>query len=255
MTKSFKSITASPKAGTDSVHSFSKTRWSLVLDLHHPHDGLADRSLRELSERYWYPVYAYARRSGHAPEIANDLCLAFFVHLPTVIAAVDPQSHGRFRDFLLEQLNAFLTGDWRKYSHAVMEQQRTAPFTLEQLETRLEQDHRPSSTPTQAYHRSFALEVLNRSLSRLRKEAAQSGRLEMFRLLQPFLTSEPVAGQYEDIAKQLNTPPLVLAIAIKRLRQRFRELAEDELTETVTNPADLDTERAALADLLSGKAP
>ena len=65
--------------------------------------------------------------------------------------------------------------------------------------------------------------------------------------------SEPVAGQYEDISKQLNTPPLVLAIAVKRLRQRFRELAEDELMETVASPADLATEREALASLLAGK--
>ncbi len=254
MTNSFKS-NSSLKATSDVSHNFSKTRWSLVLDLHHSPDDLADRSLRELSERYWYPVYAYARRSGHAPEIANDLCLAFFAHLPSVISAIDPRSHGRFRDFLLEQLNAFLTEDWHKYSVTVIEQHLTAPFSLEELEARLSQDHRPSSTPTQAYHRSFALEVLSRALHRLRKEAEQSGRLDMFRLLQPFLTSEPVPGQYEDISKQLNTPPLVLAIAIKRLRQRFRELAEDELTETVTNPADLDGERAALSDLLSGKVP
>ncbi len=246
---------SSPRQTLDERHSFSKTRWSLVLDLHRPQGDLADRSLRELSERYWYPVYAYARRSGHCPEIANDLCLAYFAQLPGAVSAIDPRSHGRFRDFLLEQLNAFLTEDWRKYSMTVMQQHLTAPFSLEELEARLGQDHRPSSTPTQAYHRSFALEVLNRALHRLRNEAAQSGRLDMFRLLQPFLTSEPVPGQYEDISKQLNTPPLVLAIAIKRLRQRFRELAEDELTETVTNPADLDSERTALADLLAGKTP
>jgi hypothetical protein len=234
-------------------HGFSKTRWSLVLDLHHPQGDLADRSLRELSQRYWYPVYAYARRSGHCPEPANDLCLAFFSHLPSVVPEVDPHNQGRFRDFLLLQLNAFLTEDWRTYALDVIQQRLTAPFSLEELEARLTQDHAATSSPTQAYHRSFALEVLNRSLRRLQTEAAQSGRVDMFRLLQPFLTSEPVAGQYEVISKQLNTPPLVLAIAVKRLRQRFRELAEDELMETVASPADLTTEREALASLLAGK--
>ncbi|MEO7477726.1 MAG: hypothetical protein ABIT64_00650 [Lysobacteraceae bacterium] len=234
-------------------HGFSKTRWSLVLDLHHPQGELADRSLRELSQRYWYPVYAYARRSGHAPELANDLCLAFFSHLPSAVVEIDPHSQGRFRDFLLQRLNAFLTEDWRNYALDVIQQRLTAPFSLEELEARLTQDHAALSSPTQAYHRSFALEVLNRSLRRLQTEAAQSGRLDMFRLLQPFLTSEPVAGQYEEISKQLHTPPLVLAIAVKRLRQRFRELAEDELMETVASSADLATERAALASLLAGK--
>lgn len=237
----------------DEHHGFSKTRWSLVLDLHHPQGDLADRSLRELSDRYWYAVYAYARRSGHCPGSANDLCLAFFAHLPRVVASIDPRSHGRFRDFLLQQLNAFLTEDWHQYLPDVLQENLTAPFSVDELEARLSQDHAASVTPTQAYHRSFALEVLNRSLQRLRTEAAQSGRLEMFRLLQPFLTSEPVAGQYEEFSKQLKIPPMMVAIAIKRLRQRFRELAEDELMETVASPADLTTEREALANLLAGK--
>jgi RNA polymerase sigma-70 factor (ECF subfamily) len=234
-------------------HGFSKTRWSLVLDLQHPQGDLADVSLRELSQRYWYPVYAYVRRSGHSPEIANDLCLAFFAHLPSVVAVVDPRSQGRFRDFLLHQLNAFLTEDWRQYAVDVIQQKLTAPGTLEELEARLIQDHAATSSPTQAYHRSFALEVLKRSLQRLRAEALQSGREDMFRLLQPFLTSEPVAGQYEEFSRQLNIPPMVVAIAIKRLRQRFRELAEEELMETVASPDDLAVEREALVNLLGGK--
>ena len=254
MANSSKSQTP-PVHAADSRHAFSKTRWSLVLDLQHPHGDLADRSLRELSERYWYPVYAYARRSGHSPEIANDLCLSFFAHLPGAIASVDLRGHGRFRDFLLEQLNAFLTEDWRRYATEAMQQRLTSPVALEALEARLERDHVTSTSPTQAYHRSFALEVLSRSLQRLHDEAAQSGRSDMFRLLRPFLTSEPVPGQYEDLSRQLGTPPLMLAVAIKRLRQRFRELADDELTETVTNPEDLDNERATLAALLAGKDP
>jgi RNA polymerase sigma-70 factor (ECF subfamily) len=254
MTNPSKSQTT-PGPVADLRPAFSKTRWSLVLDLNHPHGELADRSLRELSERYWYPVYAYARRSGHGAPIANDLCLAFFAYLPGVIASLDPRSHGRFRDFLLEQLNVFLTEDWRKYCDEATQQRLTPPVAFEALEARLSRDHATLSSPTQAYHRSFALEVLNRSLQRLHDEAAQSGRSDMFRLLQPFLTSEPVPGQYEELSKQLGTPPLVLAVAIKRLRQRFRELADEELTETVTNPADLDNERATLTALIAGQGP
>lgn len=41
-------------------------------------------------------------------------------------------------------------------------------------------------------------------------------------------------------------------MAIKRLRQRFRELVEAELAETVTSPAELEAERAALLRALAG---
>lgn len=244
---------SSPQHAPDQRHAFSKTRWSLVLDLHHPQGDLADRSLRELSQRYWYPVYAYARRSGHCAGSANDLCLAFFAYLPSMVSAADPRSQGRFRDFLLLQLNTFLTEDWHPYAALAIEQKLTAPFSQDELELRLTEDHATPSSPTLAYHRSFALEVLHRSMRRLRAEATQSGRAEMFDLLQRYLTSEPVAGQFGELSKQLNIPSMVVAIAIKRLRQRFREIAEDELMETVASSADLAMERQALADLLAGK--
>lgn len=231
---------------------FSQTRWSLVLDLQHPRGEQAARSLYELSQRYWYPVYAYARRSGHCPSPANDLCLAFFAQLPGVIGETDPHSHGRFRDFLLEQLNRFLLNDWHQGLALAAEQKLTAPFTIEQLEDRLTRDHAGMQSPTQAYHRSFALEVLERSLRRLAHEAEQGGRRDMFDVLQRFLTEEPAPGQYQELSQALATPPLVVAIAIKRLRQRFREIAEDELLETVSTPVDLATERDALARLLGG---
>ena len=58
---------------------FAATRWSLVA-------GAAERaqaSLAELCVRYWFPVYAYARRSGHPPEVAQQITLSYFHHLVT----------------------------------------------------------------------------------------------------------------------------------------------------------------------------
>lgn len=243
--------TQSSRNGPAAHPRFSRTRWSRVLDIHQPEPELAKRSLLELSQRFWYPVYAYARRSGHSPEDANELCLAFFGQLPQAIQQVDPRGQGRFRDFLLARLHLFLTEDWRKYDEAVRQQELAAPLTQEQLEQHLAQDHHPASSPEQAFHRSFALEVLARSLRRLQAEAEQSGREDLFHALQPFLTREPVAGQYQELSRSLGSPPLALVIAVKRLRQRFRELADDELMETVASPADLESERAALLDLLA----
>lgn len=234
-----------------SPSGFSRTRWSLVLDMQHPQEGQARRSLNELSQRFWYPVYAYARRSGHAPEIANDLCLGFFGHLPAMIAQVDPRVHGRFRDFLLMRLHDFLTADWRHDNDDARTPSLSAPQSVNELEQRLAADHPGVSNPEQVFQRSFALEVLARSLRRLREEAQEGGRTEMFQGLLPFLSRDPVPGQYEQRARALGSSPLVLVIAVKRLRQRFRELADDELMETVASPSDLESERAALLRLLS----
>ena len=234
---------------------FSQTRWSIVLDLQQPGSDNAQRSLLDLCQRYWYPVYAYIRRCGHAADIANDMTLGFFAQLKDVLQQIDPRSQGRFRNFLLQQLHCFLTADWRRDPEAAYEQNLAPPFSVDELERRLQADHDRQASPEQFFQRSFALEVLSRSLRRLRSEAQQSGRLQMFDTLQPFLTREPVPGQYEELAQALKSQPLVMAIAIKRLRQRFRELADDELMETVASPNDLDAERNALLAVLAKGAP
>ena len=116
-------------------------------------------------------------------------------------------------------------------------------------------DHIVQDSPEQGFQRSFALEVLGRSLRRLRLEAEQNGRGDMFTALQPFLAREPEPGQYQQLAQQMETPPLVLVIAVKRLRQRYRELTDDELMETVASPDDLENERSALLVILSNRSP
>jgi hypothetical protein len=114
------------------------------------------------------------------------------------------------------------------------------------LETRNQRDNAQAASPEQAYQRSFAFEVLARALRRLHSEARQTGHLEMYEALQQYLSRDPVAGEYEAIAKRLHSPPLALVLALKRLRQRFRELAGQELADTVTSPEDLANEQAAL---------
>lgn len=232
--------------------SFQATRWSLVAALKSGAPADAQRSLAELCQGYWYPVYAYIRRCGHTPEIAYDIAQAFFARLVTEIRSADPRSHGQFRTFLLSRLNRFLVEDWRN-EKAIEGEPMPAPADLAALEARHQREMFPDATPETAFQRSFALEVLARSLQRLRLEAQQGGRIDMFERLEPFLTSEPQAGQYEDLGRELGSRPLALVIAIKRLRSRFRELVEEELTQTVASGDDLDAERGALLAILGAE--
>ena len=246
------STTTASDDKTGSPPAFSQTRWSLVLDLHRPSDERVDRSLHELCECYAFAVYAYVRHSGHAPAAASDLCLAFFAQLPDAVAGLDPRNHGRFRDFLLDRLNAFLASDWHGRSTDTVRQRLSAQLPLDAFEQRLEHDRAACTSPTQAYHRSFALVVIEGSMRRLHSEVMQVGRAGMFEVLRPFLTADPTPGAHEELARQLGISPLTLAVAIRRLCQRFRELADDELAQTTANAEDLERERAAMAALLGG---
>ena len=69
-----------------------------------------EAALGELCRIYWYPLYAYVRRRGHAPEEAQDLTQGFFLHLleHKTLARADPLK-GKFRSFLIGSLQNYLS--------------------------------------------------------------------------------------------------------------------------------------------------
>lgn len=239
-----------PQGGLAS-NRFAATRWSLVAAAMAADPAGARRALVELCLRYWYPVYAYVRGSGHAPGVARVLVRGFFEQLlEQRLSLADVRARGRFRTFLLEALNRFLGGDWRSALKVPPVPEFEQPVAWEELEARYGQDAAGGRSPEQVYQRNYALEVLAGALARLRQEAAEAGRGTMFEAMQPLLGNEPLPGQVEAIARELGLRPLAAVVALKRLRQRFRELADAELCETVGNADDLQAEREALARAL-----
>lgn len=208
----------------------------------------ARSALAELVQRYWYPVYAYVRRCGHIAPIAGDISGNFLKHLMREFQADQARTpRGDFRRYLLGRLNAFLGSDWREAANEQALGELVAP---PDLETRYEADGANATSPEQAYQRGFALEVIARAFKRLRSEANRTGHLAMYTLLQPYLAHDPGPGEYESIAQRLNSRPLALVVALKRLRQRFRELVGEELADTVSSAEELATEQASLHAVL-----
>jgi hypothetical protein len=72
----------------------------------------------------------------------------------------------------------------------------------------------------------------------------------MYKALEPYLARDPSASQYEAMAARLNIRQLTLVLALKRLRQRLREMAAEELSDTVTTADDLAREQDALLAVL-----
>jgi hypothetical protein len=83
-----------------SRHRFATTRWSQVIAAAGVSPA-ADNALAELCEAYWYPIYAFVRRSGHSVDDASDLTQAFFVCVLEKHYLKDARpDRGRFRSFL-----------------------------------------------------------------------------------------------------------------------------------------------------------
>lgn len=232
---------------------FTRTRWSLVRRLQSTRTAEAGVALTELAVRYGYPVYAYVRRCGHGPHAAEAITHAFLQQAAADLRDDRNAPASRFREWLLVRLNAFLSGDW-------MAETGDAPLpdmpAAEELEERNCGEHESGESPEQAYRRSFALEILARSLGRLRAEAADTGRLEMCELLESFLAHDPLPGEYDELSGRLHVRPLALVLALKRLRERFRELVREELADTVASAGDMAAEQQEMLGALEpGAAP
>jgi RNA polymerase sigma-70 factor (ECF subfamily) len=243
---------------------FQATRWSLVAALDPGQDTLgqhaapARQRLLELCLRYWYPVYLYLRRSGHSAEAAQVLAANFFDALLQRRGSGAGRGHdGRFRTFLLVELHRFLA----EGATAARDGSTIAPLDLDlqpptvaQLEARRQREGDAGGSPELALRRGFALEVIAQAMRRIEDEARQAGRLPMFSALQPYLASDPVPGIYADLAQRLDVSPLFLTLALKRLRERFRELVDDEIAQTVASATALEEERRSLHAALQSAA-
>ena len=60
---------------------FPGTRWTIVAQARAGTETEAAEAMSQLCCSYWYPIYAYARRSGRNREEAEDLTQEFFARL------------------------------------------------------------------------------------------------------------------------------------------------------------------------------
>jgi len=229
---------------------FATTRWSMVMQFADTDTPLALDALGELIQRYRYPVYAYVRRCGHAPLVAEEITRTLLGRLMRDRGpAHQPIASPHYRSFLLGRIRGFLGTDWKQAcDEDAAQADLAAPADLEK---RYQRDHARPSSPEQAFHRSFALVVLQRTLKRLRREAADTGHADMCRALEPFLTRDPRSSDYERVAVQLDVRRMTLVLALKRLRQRLHELASQELSDTVSSAEELAREQDALLGILA----
>lgn len=78
-----------------------------------PGPGHRRDAMEGLCRTYWYPLYAYVRRSGHDADRAQDLIQSFFARFIEKSDVLDAQSdRGRFRSFLLASLKHFVANEW-----------------------------------------------------------------------------------------------------------------------------------------------
>src|SRR6201992_1869912 len=101
----------------DAPKLFPHTRWSVVLAATQKTSPESAEALEAICRAYWYPLYAYVRRSGQPPHDAQDLTQEFFARLleKRWLETADPDK-GRLRTFLIVALKNFMAKEWRRNS-------------------------------------------------------------------------------------------------------------------------------------------
>src|SRR5262245_65384679 len=161
---------------------FATTHWSLVLAAGGTDSREVAPALRQLLERYWYPLYAFVRRKGHDSEEACDLTQEFLSRLleKNLLRSADP-GKGRFRTFLLTALSRFLVDEWRREGRQIRGGGRSIlSLDLVGAEARYRLEPADTLTPERIYERRWAMTLLERALKRLGEECAAAGRGEFF---------------------------------------------------------------------------
>jgi RNA polymerase sigma-70 factor (ECF subfamily) len=221
---------------------FDTTRWSVVL---RARGGPAEAraALEVLCRTYRPPVLAFVRSRGYAADAAEDLTQAFFARFLERAwhSAADP-GRGRFRSFLLTALKRFLIDT--SFEAAALK--RGGAFRFESLDEDAVEDSAAGETPDSVFEREWARAVLSAAFGRLRAEAEQAGKLDLFNRLSEFLVERPDEAEYARVAEELRLRRNTLAVAVHRLRHRLRELVREELAETTSNGAELDDELRAM---------
>jgi len=213
----------------------------------------AEAALEVLCRVYWYPVYAFVRRKGHARHEAQDLTQAFFCQLIATdsFRVADPEK-GRFRSFLIGALKHFLANEWDRASRLKRGGGRTI-LSWDGLDPEERFLHEPAQElpEEKLLDREWAHAVVGEALGKLHTEALRDGTVDRFEVLKGFLNGDSCGVSYEDAAGQLGLSQSAVKSAIHRLRRRFAEVFREEVQQTVASPEDAEAEIRHLFAALS----
>lgn len=227
--------------------AFATTSWSMVLDAATDRDSASgDAALSELCQLYWFPLYSFVRRKGYDRNQAEDLTQSFFADLleKDRLKHAEP-SRGSFRSFLLTSLTNFLTNCWRAEKAQKRGGQTTVlSIDFDEADVRYAGQQHDGLTAEKIFDRSWALSILDQTLSAVATQYEEVGKQELFDHIKGFLTGDPLP--YQELAKMTGMREGALKVAVHRLRQRYGQQLRLQIARTISDADKVDEELASL---------
>ncbi|MFO0921979.1 MAG: sigma-70 family RNA polymerase sigma factor [Pirellulales bacterium] len=240
----------------DSSHpSFATTQWTLVWKAAEEDSSHGRPALTAIIERYWMPLYGYARRQGLSQADAEDATQEFLIDMMEgdYLSKVDP-AKGRFRSYLLTLWKRYLVDVYRKENR----QKRGGhlkkwSFDIPLGETSIHESLYGSDNPDQGFTEQWALALIDDTKKRLAQEYRSKDRLRLFEALQGYLTCPLDQLACNQLAKDMGLSPSNIKVALHRLREKFGKTLREAILETVEDPNDIESELQTMLEALSRK--
>lgn len=241
-----------PRPGASPV--FATTRWSVVLRARDEGADESARALEQLCREYWYPIYAFARRQGHAPADAEDLTQGFFLLFleRAFVRKVDP-GKGKFRTYLLSAFKNYLIDE---HHRAAAEKRgggrRLLSLDQPEPEDRYRLEAVDTMDPQRQYETSWAMTLLELVLRTLGREFEEADKGALFADLKAHLLAEPTAETYEAIGRRHGLSESAVTNVVYRMRKRYKEIFRQTVLDTLDEPSEFEAEMHSLLTILGG---
>ena len=233
---------------------FYTTRWSVVVEAAQSQMPGSRAALSELCARYWYPLYAFARRRGYGSHDAEDVTQGFFLHLldHKALHQVHPVK-GRFRSFLLASFQNYLATEFCRAR--ALKRGGALEFIFidaEDAENRYRLEPFENVTPEKIFDARWALTILEETMKHLEEEYSSQNRSSTFEALKGYLGTGAASNleSYHQVAEKLGVGLGAVKTLIHRLRKRYSILLREAIARTVCDQSDIDEEIRSLCQAL-----
>src|SRR4030095_6270239 len=113
--------------------------------------------------------------------------------------------------------------------------------------------HSTPLPPERIFDLLWAPAVVQHAFQRLREECESKGKLWLFQALSSHLIDERDELSYANLSGELGMAETAVKKQLHNMRQRYRSLLRDEVSQTVEDPSDVDDEiRYLCASLATG---
>lgn len=235
--------------------TFPTTRWTQLRGANHASDSAeASAANEEFFEAYWPCLKRYVSAWGFSVEDAEDFTQGFLTEFieKDRLSSADP-AKGKLRTFLLTLLKRYVINRIAE-SNAAKRGGGKTPHSISADGAAEIGDSKigiscPEPPPDIAFDRSWALALMERSVSALEADYERRGQSELFQELRAFLGWNEDDTPHAEVAERLGMKTSNFSLLVFRMRQRLRTFVVDEVRNTISEHEDVDDELRYLRSL------